>query len=286
MILEKHCNEMKFTSQPAIPDGLRQVLTLIAILATLAVNALSNFFPPRGLNIGEVSNTILGGVLITPASYAFSIWGLIYLGLIAFGIYQLLPGQRRDELLRRADYYLIVACLAQIAWVYLFLTQQFWLSVVAMGVILGALIGAYLALGVSVERVSRQGRWFAHIPFSIYLGWISVASIVNVASALYISEWGGWGVAPAAWTVVMLVVGVVLAAIVVLQRADVAYGLVFVWAYGAIAVRQSDIPSIWITAAIGAVILVLLAVFSRIRSRRLRPNPHPNSSIDSHSSLD
>ena len=102
--------------------------TLFAILATLSVNVLSNFFPPKGLSIGEVANTILQGVQITPANYAFAIWGLIYLGLIAYGIYQLRPTERGNPTLRRVDFLLIIACIAQIAWVYLFTLSLFWFS--------------------------------------------------------------------------------------------------------------------------------------------------------------
>jgi hypothetical protein len=161
------------------------IATLIAILATLTINVLSNFFPPQGANIGEIANTTLLEVQITPANYAFAIWGLIYIGLITYGVYQLRPTQRRDPTLQRVSTLLIVACVAQIVWVYLFTTKLFSLSVVAMLVILLALIGAYLQLGVGKIRVLGDRLWLAHIPFSIYLGWISVATIVNVASALY-----------------------------------------------------------------------------------------------------
>lgn len=239
------------------------IVTLIAILATLTINVLSNFFPPRGANIGQIANTTLLGVQITPENYAFAIWGLIYIGLIAYGIYQLRPAQRRDPTLQRVSTLLIVACVAQIVWVYLFTMSLFWLSVIAMLVILLSLIGAYLQLGVGKVRVLRDRLWFAHIPFSIYLGWISVASIVNVASALYISNWNGWGITGAIWTAIMLVVATAIAAIVAMQRADIAFTCVFIWAYIAIAIRQIDNPIIWITAVLGAIVLGSLLVFSK-----------------------
>ena len=238
------------------------IATLIAILATLSVNIFSNFFPPRGLNIGEIANTILKGVLVTPANYAFAIWGLIYLGLIAYGIYQLRPNQRSDANIRRVDSLLIVACIAQIAWVYLFTLRLFWLSVVAMLAILLSLIGAYLQLGIG-KRVSREYKWLAQMPFSIYLGWITVATIVNVASALYISRWDGWGISAVGWTAIMLIVGAVIAAIVTVQRADIAFTLVFVWAYVAIAIRHLNTPLIWITALAAAIVLSALLGFSK-----------------------
>ncbi len=229
------------------------IATLIAIVATLFVNTVSNFFPPQGLNIGEIANTILKGVQITPANYAFAIWGLIYLGLIAYGIFQLRPDQRSNPTIQKVDGLLIIACLAQIVWVYLFTMRQFWLSVVAMLAILLSLIGAYLQLRSGSQRTNREQKWLVQTPFSVYLGWISVATIVNVASALYSSNWNGGGISPTTWTVIMLIVGAIIAAIVALQRADVALTLVFVWAYVAIAIRQFTITPIWVTSDLAPV---------------------------------
>ncbi len=245
------------------------IATLAAIFGTLIVNTLSNFFPPGGENVGEIANTVLAGVLITPANYAFAIWGVIYLGLIAYGIYQFEADRRRELTIRRVNKLLIVACAAQIIWIFLFTLQQFFLSILAMLGILLPLIGIYLTLDISGrERVSRLGRWVAHIPFSIYLGWISVATIVNVASALYIAGWNGWGISYVAWTAIMILVATVLGAIVVLRRGDVAFTLVFLWAFVAIAMRHSDLPTIWITAIAGSVILLGLLGFVKAEGRR------------------
>lgn len=241
------------------------IATLIAILTTLTVNVLSNIFPSQGLTIGEIATTILQGVLITPANYAFAIWGLIYLGLIAYGVYQLRPAQRSHPTIRRVDPLLIIACIAQIAWVYLFTLRLFWLSVVAMLGILLSLIGAYLQLSIGRERVPRERQWLVQMPFSIYLGWISVATIVNIASALYTSGWDGWGIRAESWTIIMLILGAVIAAIVAIQRADTAFTLVFVWAYVAIAIRQLNAPSIGITAGVSAIVLIVLLWFGRRR---------------------
>ena len=239
------------------------IATLVAILATLTINALSNFFPLKGANIGEISNTVFQGVQITPANYAFAIWGLIYIGLIAYGIYQLRPAQRRDPTLQRVSILLIVACVAQITWVYLFTMRLFWLSVVAMLVILLALISAYLQLGVGKVQVLRDRHWLAHIPFSIYLGWISVATIVNIASALYSSNWDGWGINGSYWTAIMLVIATIIAAIVAIKRVDIAFTGVFIWAYVAITVRHLNNPTISVTAIASAIILGILLLFSR-----------------------
>lgn len=229
------------------------IATLVAIIGTLVVNTLSNFYPPGGQNVGEIANTILSGVLITPANYAFAIWGVIYLGLIAYGIYQLGPNQRRDPIIRPVDWLLIIACISQIVWIFLFTLQYFAWSILAMLGILLPLIGAYGVL--RMDRADRRRRWFAIYPFSIYLAWISVATIVNVASALYDAGWRG-GLSSVTWTVIMILVSAAIALLVIFTRQDIPFTLVYVWAYVAIAIRHADRPAILITASVMSVILI------------------------------
>lgn len=246
-------------------NGLRQILTLVAIFATLGVNTYTNLSPPTGVNIGQLSNTLFANVRVIPANYAFAIWGLIYIGLIAFGIYQLNPNRRQNSTVRKVGDWLTIACIAQIFWVFLFLYQQFWLSVIAMLAILLPLILIFQTLKTEQPRPSREERWFVHIPMSVYLGWITVATVVNIASALYSSGWNGWGISSEVWTIVLMVISAAIAAAIVLQRRDAAFALVIVWALVAIAVRQ------WSIAAIGITALVLaagVAILTAVKARR------------------
>lgn len=259
---------MKTSAKPTTSDLVRQWGTFAAILGTFAVNVWSNLAPINGLNIGEIANTIFQEVQILPANYAFSIWGVIYLGLLAYGVFQLLPSQRENPVLQRVDYLLIISCIVQALWVIAFLLRQFWASTLMMIGILLPLIGIYLQLGVGKRRVSRQEKWYAHIPFSIYLGWISVATIVNVAVALYNNDWNGWGLAPQGWTVIMMIVAAIVGALVALRRRDIAYPLVIVWALVAIAVRQAALPLV-ATVAVGlAVALALLVLWIQFKLKR------------------
>ena len=239
------------------------------------MNALSNFFPPKGLNVGQISRQIFGGVLITPASYAFAIWGLIYLALISYGIYQFQSVSRRDPVIQSLNIKLMVACLSQMIWVVVFTWQLFWLSVVAILVILGALILAYQTLGEEIRKSSRpislQRRWQVHIPFSIYLAWISVATIVNIACALTIINWSGWGISPVAWTIAMIGVSFILATIALIQRQDYAFAGVFIWAYGAIALRHVDLLPLFGSAGLGAVGLCVMILTIGFKKKR---NPY------------
>jgi hypothetical protein len=246
-------------------DLQRQVTTLAAVIGSIVINTLSNVFPLNGVSVGKLSNTLFASVQIIPANYAFAIWGLVYIGLIALGIYQLQPSQRENPRLRRSGYLLAIACIAQCAWIYLFLARFFPLSNLAMLGILIPLMVMYQRLGIGRERVSRQERWFIHLPISIYLGWISVATIVNVATGLYSIKWDGWGIAPSVWTVVMMTIASVIAAVMSIQRRDTAYVLVIVWALVAIAIRQSNTPLIMVTGWVLAIALMGITLVNELR---------------------
>lgn len=255
------------STNPAQNRRLWQWLTLAAILLTFAINIWSNFAPINGQTIGQISNVEFADVLVIPANYAFAIWGLIYVALFGFGIFQLLPEQRNNPRLQGVRPLMIAACIAQSIWVFFFLYRQFWLSVLAMITILLALIFAYLKLEVGRRSVSRAERWLAQIPFGIYLGWISVATIVNVAIALYSQGWS-LGIPPVIWTVVLMIIAAAIGLTLTLQRREIAFPLVVVWALLAIATRQATIPLILITAAVlslGLTVLSLMQLVSRLK---------------------
>ncbi len=247
-------------------DLLRQVINLVAIVAAFGTNVAANIAPIKGLNIGEISNTLFKDVLITPASYAFAIWGVIYLGLFSFAIYQVLPAQRQNPYLRKVGYFLVGSSVAQIIWVFCFLSRWFLLSLIAMIGILIPLIIITHKLGIGKKKISRLDKWLIQIPISIYLGWISVATIVNTAIVLYDLGWNGWGISPQIWTAGMLIVAGAIAAIMGIIRADTAFILVYLWALIAIALRHLEQPIISGTAG-GVAGLILLLLLYRTLSR-------------------
>ncbi len=246
-------------------DAFRQYFIVFAVLLTIAVNGAANVLPLNGLNTGEISDRFQ--VYFVPAGYVFSIWGLIYLGLIAFAIYQALPAQRENPDLRGIGYLFALSCLGNIAWLFLWHFEVFPLTIVAMLALLLSLIAIYLRLGIGRVSVPVAMKWLVHIPFSIYLGWVTVATIANATSLLDYLKWDGWGIAPQTWAVIMLLVATVIAALVSLTRGDVAYLLVIVWAFVGIAVKHADTPSVtngaWITS-----VLVLLALVAGVFLRR------------------
>lgn len=246
-------------------------LNVILAAGTIAMNILANALPLNGQNTGEISDRFK--VLFVPAGYVFSIWGLIYIGLIAYVVFQALPAQRSNPRLAGVDPLFVVASVANVAWLFFWHYGLFLLTLVAMFTLLASLIGIYLALGIGRAAVANGERWAARVPFSIYLGWVSVATIANVTDVLDFVGWNGWGLEPAAWAALMLAVGVVLASLVAFTRHDTAFVLVFVWAYIGIALKQSATTLVALVAWAGVAVLVLLAVTAVAGVRREAQRP-------------
>ncbi len=246
---------------------LRQWLTLVSIIAAFVVNVASNFTPINGLTIGEIANTLFSEVQIIPANYAFAIWGLIYLGLFSFAFYQFQSSQQQNPRLQKIGYSLVCASLAQIVWVIVFLNRLFGLSLIAMVIILLALIQAYLKLNRDSITISQKERWFVDIPISIYLGWISVATIVNVALVLYNSGWSGWGISEPLWTVILIAIVGIIGTILRFQYHETAFLLVSIWALIAISIRQGNQPLIVWTALLISLILSLVGLGTTVSHR-------------------
>ena len=247
-------------------DIVRQVAVVVAVIATIVVNVLANALPINGLTTAEISDRF--EVFFVPAGYVFAIWGLISIALLAFAAFQALPSQRANPRLRRVGYWFVLGSAANIAWIFLWHYEQFALTVAAMLLLLVSLIVVYLGLGVGRAAVTVGERWFVHLPFSIYLGWITVATIANVTALLAYLNWDGFGIAPEVWTALVLAVAVVIAALMALTRADVAYLLVLVWAFVGIAVKHGDTAAVAVSALVAAGLAVAFAVMSALRVRR------------------
>jgi benzodiazapine receptor len=258
-----------------VKDIVRQVVNILATIVVIAVNSIASASGLNGQLTGEISDRF--DVYFVPAGYVFSIWGLIYLALIGFTVYQALPSQRESASLRRVGYLYALSCLANVAWLILWHYEHFELTVVAMLALLLLLIAIYLRLNIGRTRVSAAEKWLVHVPFSIYLGWITVATIANVTSVLSYLNWTGWGISPEVWAVVMLLAGTVIASAVCITRGDVAYGLVIVWAFAGIAVKHSG-TAVAMAAWVLAIVVLLAVAVGLSRRKRLLPPLEPSTS--------
>ncbi len=242
-------------------DTLRQISVIITVIATIFINILANALPINGLNTGQISDNF--NVYFVPAGYVFSIWGLIYIGLIAYAVFQALPAQRENPRLRSTGWWVSLGGLANIVWIFLWHYQQFPLTLVAMLTLLASLIVVYLRLGTGRTSVSTAETWAVRVPFSIYLGWITVATVANITDVLDYVNWNAFGIAPETWMVIVLAAVLAIAGLVIFTRRDVAYTLVLLWALAGIALKFAAIPAVaiptWIT--FGLITLMLVAAF-------------------------
>ena len=247
-------------------DTIRQLANAISVVIALTVNVLASVLPLNGQNTGEISDRFQ--VYFVPAGYIFAIWGLIYIGWIAFAIYQFLPAQKESPRLRRLGYLFALSGLFNAAWLFCWHYNAFGLSVLVMFTLLGLLIASYLKLNVGRTTISNAEKWSVDVPFSIYLGWISVATIANVTDYLYFINWNGFGIAPQVWAVIMLIVASTLGLLMTLTRRDSGYTFVLVWSFAGIAVKQAAEPLVANSAWVAAVIAIGLAVYSMFQRRR------------------
>lgn len=241
----------------------RQILNWIGLLVVIAVNGLANALPLNGLTTGEISNNI--PTLFTPAGYVFSIWSVIYLGLLAFVWYQSRPAQISADFQDRIGAWFFISCVFNSAWIVAWHYEQFSLSLILMLGLLASLLVIYLRLDVGRRAVSAGEKRWVHLPFSIYLGWISVATVANVSAVLYTAGWNGGPLSPEAWTAMMIIVAAILGLAMILTRNEVAYPLVIVWSLAGIAVARSGTTLLVATAGGGALLLLVVLAMVRLR---------------------
>ncbi len=246
--------------------SISQIITILVTLFTITVNVLANALPLNGQDTGEISDRF--DIYFVPAGYVFSIWGLIYLGLIAFTIYQALPSQKDNELLKKIYPAYWIGSLANIVWLFLWHYNIFSLTLVAMLTILASLLYIYVQISKVSSDLDRNQKWLVKLPFSIYLGWISVATIANVTQVLFFFDWGGWGISAAVWAVIMLVIATVLGLLMLWRENDIAYVLVLVWAFIGISNSQADTALVANTAWFASLLLVIAMIFAFFIRRR------------------
>lgn len=207
--------------------------------------------------------------MITPAGYTFSIWGLIYVLLLAFVIYLAMPSNRDKSFLGRISFLFALSTIFNIVWLVLWHYEFLAPSVILMFGLLATLIAIYLRLDIGKGHVSVTERIAVHVPFTVYLMWITIASIANVAVVLTAVDWDTGGIDLVSWAALMIAVALLIALVVIAKRKDVAYGLVIVWALGGIMMNQMETQEIFLLAGVDiAIVLVafgVMAIVSRLK---------------------
>jgi hypothetical protein len=251
------------------------IANLSGFAAVIVVNTLANTLPLGGRTTGQLSDQYPN--LFVPSGLTFSIWGLIYLLLAIFVVYCVVFSARKptqdDSFMEKVGVLFFITCLANLGWIFAWQYQVLPLSLVLMIVLLGALILIYVRLNVGIASATAAEKYLVHLPMSIYLGWISIATIANVTAVLVAGKWTRFGMSEQFWAVVMIAVGIILAGLMLFRRNDIFYALVVGWALvGILLKRIADMATpagaVILTTIIG-ISLISLGILAQIARRRV-----------------
>ncbi|SIQ99383.1 hypothetical protein [Pontibacter lucknowensis] len=250
------------------------ILNTVFFLLHLVPSQLTQLELFNSQTIGEVSAKY--PALFTPAGITFSIWGVIYLALSAFCIYHIVKAFKEPALheanvdLKGLSYYFMLNNLATGAWTIAWVHERLLLSVGLILVQLVTLLAIHIRLGIFDPSRSAASRWFTQVPLSLYFGWIIIATVANISSALVGLGWDGFGLSEGIWTIIMIVAATLIVVFVVFSRTNPFVGLVGIWALYGIILKHRELsaaasPQIIMTAwiSLALVALVVLLVFFR-----------------------
>jgi len=234
-------------------DVMRAVLVAVATAATIVFNGLASTGQLNGVMTNEVSDKY--PTVVTPAGYAFSIWALIYFGMIAFSIYQLLPSKLVRFRGIRTLY--IISCVFNCAWLYFWHRYSIGICVILIFGLLAslALINIKLKDAGSVREAA-----FTKAPFGLYFGWVTAASIVNFVIYL---KYIGVEMSASSWNLLgggFIILATLIALLVRVKLRNFLYPLAVAWAITGIAIQQSGNTAVISTAAICVVVCLVLSI--------------------------
>ena len=261
------------------------ILVLITYLGMVIVNGLANDLPINGMITGDISDSYPN--LFAPTGITFTIWGVIYLLLAAHTAYQLGLFQKNDQpvkrdLLDQVGILFAISSVANIAWIFSWHYKNILLSMLFMLIILICLMLIYVR--INKEKLTSNEKFFIRLPFSVYFGWITVATIANVTTLL-VDKLGSpvnlLGISEVVWTVAILLIGLLIGAVTTFKNRDLPYGLVIVWAYIGILIKHlmakplpdgfnSQYPAIIITLIVSLVVLVITLLYTQVKARAER----------------
>ena len=248
---------------------------IIGYISMLVVNGLANALPLNHRTTGELADAYPN--LFVPAGITFSIWGLIYLLLAILMIYQLYSLMRHEIatglFIVRIGWWFVISCLLNIAWIFAWHYEVMWLSLLVMLMLLCILIIIYRRLDIGGCCAKRNEKVFVFLPFSVYLGWISVATVANVTAFLVSLDWGRWGFSEVFWVVVVLAAVTGLSLAMVFIRKDIVYALTVLWALAGIIIKRSagteGQERMTVYAAIAGIVFISVSVLVQILRRKV-----------------
>jgi len=238
------------------------ILNLLGFLGIVIVNYLAVTLPLNNKTTGELSDQYPN--LFVPAGFTFSIWGVIYLLLAIFIVYQLLYAFRgntkNSSFLEKIGILFFVSSLANLSWVFAWHFELVSLSLFLMLILLGSLITIYLKLQIGRSDSSKSEKYLVHLPFSVYLGWITIATIANSTALLVDLSWNRFELSEQFWTIAVIIIGIVISLTILFYRKDIFYCLVVDWALFGILIKRLTADAVPVQSIITVVILGLTVI--------------------------
>ena len=241
-------------------DKLRQILVIVSTAGVIFVNFMAATGRVNNKTTGELSDKYF--TEITPVGYAFTIWSLIYLGLIAFSIYQALPSNAENSLFRKIRTVYILNCLANIGWIYAWHYEFVPLSLLIMLILLGTLVFINLAV---IKADTTAEIFTTKIPFNIYFGWITVATILNASITLVYFGVSFSETLTSIVGAILILIAMNLGIIIRFRISSIFYPLTIAWGITAIAVKRSGDTIVVVTSAIAVIALLIAAIAGFIK---------------------
>ena len=264
------------------PRGKKRLLqagNILAVLITIIINALAVILPLNGKTTQELSDALPN--FFVPAGLTFSIWSIIYILWVVFAIYQARDMFKKEEIdmpfLSQITWFFVLSNVANSAWIFLWHYEYVSLSLLMMILLLGSLLAIYIRLKIGKSAVTMKDKLCVHVPFSVYLGWITVATIANVTAFLVSIQWTGFGIDQLTWTILIIAVGTLLTYLMLALRKDIAFSLVVLWAFFGIWLKRlaqpNTITDINVATTVSiAIVLIFAGLLAIIGYQLMRKN--------------
>ena len=238
------------------------ILNLLGFFGMVIVNYLAVALPLNNKTTGELSDQYPN--LFVPSGFTFSIWGVIYLLLAIFIVYQLVYAFRKNtqniSFIEKIGILFFASSLANLIWIFAWHFELLSISLFLMLVLLVSLIGIYVKLQIGRADSSKSEKYLVHLPFSVYLGWITIATIANTTALLVNLGWNRFGLSEPFWTVAVIIIGIAISLTILFYRKDIFYCLVVDWALFGILIKRLTVDAVPVQVIITVVIIGLTVI--------------------------
>ncbi|WP_455369035.1 hypothetical protein [[Eubacterium] cellulosolvens] len=262
-----------------IQENIRilQFSNIVTTVIVFFINMLASSGVINNTTPGQLSDNLPN--LFVPAGITFSIWGIIYLLLFLFIVYQARSVVKNDvdksNYLHRIGWFFVLSNFVNIAWIFSWHYELVHLSLFFMILLLASLITIYfrLEIGNYSYTISSRDRFFFTVPFRVYLGWITVATVANVTTFLVWMGVEPYNSVAVFLTIIMILITTFITALILYRRKDIIFGLVIVWAFIGIVIKRVS-PDYFVelniatVAAISSLIIVIMILLTILTERK------------------